>query len=197
MNRHLVIDSKVSLKAYEKYVSAVDEKEKQQYAKDHLQSMKRHVEELSSKNYQLLHGIDTPDFVLMFVPVDPAYSLTMQLDAEFLYDAMQKNIIPLGPATVLATLRTVSNLWRQEQQNKNAMLIARQGGLLYDKLATWVEELELLGERIQTVQNVYHSSFQRLVSGKDNLIQRTTRLKELGAKTSKQILKNSVLTVKN
>jgi DNA recombination protein RmuC len=187
MGKHLIVDSKVSLKAYEKFCSSVDEIEKGQYLKEHLQSIKRHIDELSSKNYQQLNGIDSPDYVLMFVPIEPAYNLILQIENDFMYDAMQRNVIPLGPGTLLATLRTISNLWRQEQQNKNAMQIARQGGLLHDKLVSFIEELENLGDKIQSVQNVYHTSFHRLVNGKDNLIQRTAKLKELGAKTSKQL----------
>ena len=187
MGRHLIIDSKVSLKAYEKFCSSDNEIEKGQYIKEHLQSIKRHIDELSLKNYQQLNGIDSPDYVLMFVPIEPAYNLILQIESDFMYDAMQRNVIPLGPGTLLATLRTISNLWRQEQQNKNAMQIARQGGLLHDKLVSFIEELENLGDKIQNVQNVYHASFHRLVNGKDNLIQRTAKLKELGAKTSKQL----------
>jgi DNA recombination protein RmuC len=187
MGRHIIIDSKVSLKAYEKFCSSSEEQIKNQYLKEHLFSLKRHVDELSAKNYQQLNDINTPDYVLMFVPVEPAFNLILQFENDFMYDAMQRNVIPLGPGTLLATLRTISNLWRQEQQNKNALQIARQGGLLHDKLVSFVEELEHLGDKIQNVQNVYHASFQRLVNGKDNLIQKTAKLRELGAKTSKQL----------
>lgn len=185
--RHLIIDSKVSLRAYEKYSSSSDEKEKQIFLKEHLTSLKRHIEELSAKNYQLLDGINPPDYVLMFIPIEPAFSLALYSDSDFMYEAMRKNIIPLSPGTLLATLRTVSNLWRQDLQSKNAMLIAKQGGLLYDKLVGWVEELEQIGEKIQYLQNSYHQSVQKLVTGKGNLIQRASKLKELGAKTSKAI----------
>ena len=187
MGRHLIVDSKVSLKAYERYCSSSDENEKSLYLKEHLSSLKRHIEELSAKNYPQLNDINAPDYVLMFVPVEPAFNLILQIESDFMYDAMQRNVIPLGPGTLLATLRTISNLWRQEQQNKNALQIARQGGLLHDKLVSFVEELENLGDKIQNVQNVYHASFQRLVNGKDNLIQKTAKLRELGAKTSKQL----------
>jgi DNA recombination protein RmuC len=187
MGRHIIIDSKVSLKAYEKYCSSNEEHLKNQYLKEHLFSLKRHIDELSAKNYQQLNGINSPDYVLMFVPVEPAFNLILQFENDFMYDAMQRNVIPLGPGTLLATLRTISNLWRQEQQNKNALQIARQGGLLHDKLVSFVEELENLGDKIQNVQNVYHASFQRLVNGKDNLIQKTAKLRALGAKTSKQL----------
>ena len=187
MGRHLILDSKVSLKAYEKFCSSTDDIEKNQFLKEHLQSIKRHVDELSAKNYQQLNGIQSPDYVIMFVPIEPAYNLIMQIENDFMYDAMQRNVIPLGPGTLLATLRTVSNLWRQEQQSKNALEIARQGGLLHDKLVSFIEELELIGDKIQHVQNTYHASFHRLVNGKDNLVSRTAKLRELGAKTSKQL----------
>jgi len=187
MGRHIIVDSKVSLKAYEKYCSSNDEHLRNQFLKEHLISLKRHIDELSAKNYHQLDGLNSPDYVLMFVPVEPAFNLILQFENDFMYDAMQRNVIPLGPGTLLATLRTISNLWRQEQQNKNALQIARQGGLLHDKLVSFVEELESLGDKIQNVQNVYHASFQRLVNGKDNLIQKTAKLRALGAKTSKKL----------
>jgi DNA recombination protein RmuC len=187
MQRHLIIDAKVSLTAYERYVSAINEDEKQKFLKEHLISIRKHLEELSQKNYQQLLGVNSLDYVLMFIPIEPAFSLALQFEHEFFYEALEKNILPVSPSTLLATLRTVSNLWRQEQQNKNSLQIAQQGGILYDKFVLWIEELELVGQRMQSAQSAYQSVMNRLSTGKGNLIVRAERLKELGAKSSKSI----------
>ena len=186
-NRHLVIDSKVSLTAYERYCSTDDKVEQQRYLKEHLQSLNRHIDELSVKHYQQLYGLNSLDFVLMFIPIEPAFSLAMQNEQDLFYHALERNILPVSPSTLLATLRTVSNLWRQEQQNQNALEIAQQGGVLYDKFVVLVEELEQLGQRLQTTQNSYHSVIQRLSSDRGGLMKRAQRLQELGAKVSKKI----------
>ena len=123
----------------------------------------------------------------MFIPIEPAFSLAMQNEQDLFYHALERNILPVSPSTLLATLRTVSNLWRQEQQNQNALEIAQQGGVLYDKFVVLVEELEQLGQRLQTTQNSYHSVIQRLSSDRGGLMKRAQRLQELGAKVSKKI----------
>jgi len=187
MNRHLIIDAKVSLTAYERYSSCTNEADKQRFLKEHIISIRRHIDELSLKNYQQLYDLNSLDFVLMFVPIEPAFFLALQSEQDFFYEALDKNILPVSPSTLLATLRTVSNLWRQEQQNKNAIQIAQQGGLLYDKFVTWLEELEMVGQRMQSAQNAYQSAMHRLGTGRGNLMQRAQRLKELGAKSSKAI----------
>lgn len=186
-NRHLIIDSKVSLTAYERYCSCENEVDQQRFLKDHLQSLSRHIDELSIKHYQQLHGLNTLDFVLMFIPIEPAFSLAMQAENDLFYNALERNILPVSPSTLLATLRTVTNLWRQEQQSQNALEIAQQGGVLYDKFVVLVEDLEQLGQRLQNTQNSYQSVLQRLSNGRGNLMQRAQRLKELGAKVSKKL----------
>lgn len=183
--RQLVIDSKVSLTDYERYCSAETEQERQQHLKAHMQSIKRHIDGLSIKRYQQLYDLNSLDYVLMFIPIEPAFSLMMQEDHRFFYEALERNVLPVSPSTLLASLRTVSNLWRQEQQNRNALEIARQGGALHDKLVSWVEELEQLGQRMMTAQKSYDQVMHRLTTSRGNLIERTERLRELGAKVSK------------
>jgi DNA recombination protein RmuC len=187
MNRHLIIDAKVSLTAYERYSSCTNEADKQRFLKEHIISIRQHLEELSLKNYQQLYELNSLDFVLMFVPIEPAFFLALQSEQDFFYEALDKNILPVSPSTLLATLRTVSNLWRQEQQNKNAIQIAQQGGLLYDKFVTWLEELELVGKRMESTQHAYQDAMRRLGTGRGNLMQSAQRLKELGAKVSKSL----------
>lgn len=183
--RQLVIDSKVSLTDYERYCSAETEQERQQHLKAHMQSIKRHIDGLSIKRYQQLYDLNSLDYVLMFIPIEPAFSLMMQEDHRFFYEALERNVLPVSPSTLLASLRTVSNLWRQEQQNRNALEIARQGGALHDKLVSWVEELEQLGQRMTTAQKSYDQVMHRLTTSRGNLIERSERLRELGAKVSK------------
>jgi DNA recombination protein RmuC len=183
--RHLVIDSKVSLTDYERFCSAETEEERNFHLKAHIQSIKRHISQLSVKRYQQLYELNSLDYVLMFVPIEPAFSLMMQEEHRFFYDALEQNILPVSPSTLLATLRTVANLWRQEQQNRNALEIARQGGLLHDKLVSWVEELELLGQRMTTAQKSFDQVMHRLTTSRGNLIERSERLRELGAKVAK------------
>lgn len=186
-NRHLIIDSKVSLSAYERYISEQDESIRQSYLKEHIISIKKHADELSFKNYHSLNGINSPDYVFMFVPIESALSLAVQNKEEIIYDMMKKHVIPVGPSTLLATLKTVYSLWRLALQDRNAKEIAAQAGLLYDKFVSWLTEMELIGQKLQSAQNSYQSAMNRLKNGQGNLIQRTQRLKELGAKTSKNI----------
>ncbi|MCP4437888.1 MAG: DNA recombination protein RmuC [Aureispira sp.] len=185
--KHIIIDSKVSLTAYERYNSDETEDGDKANLKAHINSIKTHVKELSGKNYQQLYGLNSLDFVLMFVPIEPAFILVMQEEPDLFYQAFEQNIVIVSPTTLLATTRTISNIWRQEQQNQNAKEIARQGGLLYDKFVLFIEDLELVGNRIQGVHNAYQGAMNKLQTGRGNLIQRTQRLQELGAKVSKHI----------
>lgn len=185
--KHLIIDSKVSLTAYERYSSTDDELKSKAHLKAHINSIKTHVKELSKKNYQQLYGLNSLDFVLMFVPVEPAFALVMQEEPDLFYQAFEQNIVIVSPTTLLATTRTIANIWRQEQQNQNAVEIARQGGLLYDKFVLFIEDLELIGGRMQGLHNAYQSAMNKLQTGRGNLIQRTQQLQELGAKVSKHI----------
>lgn len=185
--KHLVIDSKVSLKAYERYVSADDEAEQEKALKSHITSLRAHVKSLSGKDYQKLYDHNSPDFILMFIPIEPAFGLAMQHDPELYNEAFERNIIIVSPTTLLATLATIDNVWKQEYQNKNAMEIASRGGALYDKFVLFVESMKDIGNRIEQTQRSYSDAMTRLSSGSGNLVRQVEMLRELGAKASKKL----------
>ncbi len=186
-NKCLVIDSKVSLLAYEGYCSAEDLNQKPLFIKDHIASIKKHIKELGSKNYQNIYQIKSLDFVLLFMPVEPAFSLAIQNDAGLFNEAFDKNIVIVSPSTLLATLRTIANIWRQEYQNNNVLEIARQSGALYDKFQGLVSDLIELGKRMNTMHNSYDNAMKKLYSGRGNLLVSVENIKKLGAKTSKSL----------
>lgn len=186
-NKNLVIDAKASLVAYEKYMNSDDETEKVQHLKDHILSVKAHVKGLAEKNYHQLFDGGSLDYVLMFVPIESAFSLIVQHGGELYNDAHEKSIIIVSPATLIATLRTVSSIWKHEYQNRNALEIARQGGALYDKFTAFVEDLIEVGKSLDKSKHQYGQAMNKLVEGKDNLIRKTERLKELGSKTNKSM----------
>ena len=142
---------------------------------------------MSDKNYQSLYEIESLDFVLLFMPIEPAFSLAVQHDAQLFNDAYDKNIVIVSPSTLIATLRTIASIWRQENQNRNALEIARQGGQLYDKFVAFAEDLIKVGKNLNTTTESYQEAMKKLSDGKDNLIRKTERIKELGAKTTKNI----------
>jgi DNA recombination protein RmuC len=185
--KHLVIDSKVSLNAYERFSSAESDDDRQTALKEHLISVKKHIKDLSDKNYQTLYQLKTLDFVLLFIPIEPAFALSVQGDAQLFNDAFDKNIVIVSPSTMLATLRTVASIWRQENQNKNAIEIARQGGALYDKFSGFVEDLIALGNKMRDSQKTYEAAMNKLSTGSGNLVKRTEELKKLGAKATKNL----------
>ena len=184
-NKNLVVDAKMSLVAYEKYMNTEDESEKEQFLKEHIMSMKAHVRGLSEKNYHQLFDGGSLDYVLMFVPIESAFALVVQHGGELYNEAHEKSIIIVSPATLVATLRTVSSIWKHEYQNRNALEIARQGGALYDKFKAFVDDLIEVGKSLDKSKQQYGAAMNKLVEGKDNLIRKTERLKELGSKTSK------------
>ncbi len=186
-NKDLIIDSKVSLSAYEKYSSEDEEKQKELYLKQHLLSIRNHIKGLSEKNYQNLEGIRNLDFVMMFMPIEAAFTLAVQHDDKLFIDAFEKNIVIVCPSTLLATLRTIQNIWRYEQQNNNAMEIAQSAGRIYDKFVLFLESLDDLGTYLDKAQRSYGKTYNQLQSGHGNLIGRVQKLKELGARTSKKI----------
>jgi len=188
--KHLVIDSKVSLNAYERFSSAELDDERQLALKEHLLSVKKHIKDLSDKNYQTLYQLKTLDFVLLFIPIEPAFALSLQGDAQLFNEAFDKNIVIVSPSTMLATLRTVASIWRQENQNRNAIEIARQGGALYDKFTGFVDDLINLGNKMRDSQKSYEAAMNKLSSGSGNLVKRTEELKKLGAKATKTIPQN-------
>jgi DNA recombination protein RmuC len=189
-NKTIVVDSKVSLVAYEKFCSADDEAEKAAALKEHILSIRNHIKELSAKNYQNLYQIQSLDFVLMFLPVEPAFSLAVQYDSGIFNDAFEKNIVIVSPSTLLATLRTIASIWRQENQNKNALEIARQSGALYDKFVGFVDDLINVGNKIDAAKGSYTDAMKKLHEGGGNLVSRTERIKKLGAKTTKSLPKS-------
>ena len=186
-NKNLVVDSKVSLTAYEKYMSAEDESEKEAHLKAHLLSMRAHVKGLAEKNYHQLFDGGSLDYVLMFVPIESAFALMYQSGENLYNEAHEKSIIIVSPTTLIATLRTISSIWKHEYQNRNALEIARQGGALYDKFKAFVDDLMEVGRSLDKSKQQYSQAMNKLVDGKDNLIRKTERLKELGSKTSKAI----------
>jgi DNA recombination protein RmuC len=186
----LIVDSKVSLVAYEKFVSADDETIRVQALKEHGQSFKSHIKGLSEKNYQNLYGIKSLDFVLLFVPIEPAFAAAVQYDNQLFNDAFERNIVIVSPSTLLATLRTVANIWRQENQSKNAIEIANKAGDMYDKFVGFVDDLIVLGNKMRDSQKAYEGAMNKLHQGSGNLVKRSEDLKKLGAKANKSLPQN-------
>lgn len=186
-NKHIIIDSKVSLLAYEAYVNSDDSEERNTLLKQHVESIKNHIKGLSDKNYQNATLFDTPDFVLLFMPIESAFSVAIQYESDLFNLAWEKKIVIVSPTTLLATLRTVSSIWKHEKQTQNALEIARQGGALYDKFVGFLKDLEDLGLQINRVSKTYDIARNKLADGSGNLIKRVETLKKLGAKASKSI----------
>lgn len=186
-SRHLIIDSKVSLGAYLEYANLGTEAERTVALKRHIDSVRGHIKGLSGKRYEDLHGNSSLDFVIMFVPVEPAYVLAIGEDAQLWEDAWKLNVLLVSPSTLLFVVRTVANLWRQEQQAKNHQEIARRGGELYDKFVGFVEALETVGSRLQQAQRAYDDAHKRLRSGRGSLVRQTEMLRELGVQPGKRL----------
>ena len=185
--RSLVVDSKVSITAYARYAEATDPIIAEQELAAHIQSLRQHIQGLSGKNYSALYGVGSVDFVLMFVPIEPAFLLALKTAPNLYQEALAKNIVLVCPSTLMATLRTVAHLWRQDHQNRNALEIAKQCGNLYDKFVGFVDDLEKLGQRLDQAQTSYHDAFSKLKSGKGNLIRSAEKVRELGVKPSKTL----------
>jgi DNA recombination protein RmuC len=186
-DRHLVIDAKATLIAYEDYANAEDEKHREVALKRHLDAVRSHIKGLSDKNYQDLYGLKSLDFVLMFIPIEPAFMLAVTHDRELYMDAWNKNVLLVSPSTLLFVVRTVANLWRQEAQTRNAQDIAKRGAELYDKLAGFVEDMESLGTRLNQAQKDYDGAINKLSTGRGNVIRQAEMLKKLGVKPSKSL----------
>jgi DNA recombination protein RmuC len=186
-NKNIVIDSKVSLLDYERFTSAETREEQDIHLKNHIRSLRAHVKSLSEKNYHRLYGSGSPDFVLLFVPIEPAFTLAVQHEAELFNEAFEKNIVIVSTSTLLATLRTISSIWRQENQTRNALEIARQAGEMYDKFEGFVQDLIKVGKQLDTAKDVYGEAMKKLYEGRGNLVNRAEKLKELGAKASKSL----------
>lgn len=187
-DKNIIVDSKLSLVGYEKYVNESENKEnRESYLRSHIQSIRNHLKSLDTKSYQKLYQIEGLDFVLMFIPIEPAFSLAIQHEPSLFNEAYDKNIVIVSPATLIATLRTIASIWKNEYQNRNTLEIARQGGDLYDKFVTFMKDLKLVGKHIEITRKVYVDAMKKLVEGKGNLVSRAERIKELGAKTSKMM----------
>ena len=180
-NRHLIVDSKVSLTNYEAYFNEEDEKQKGVYLKKHIESIRKHIKELSDKKYESLYEINTPDYVLMFVPIEPAYLLALSNNNQLYLEALDKNVVLVSTSTLLATLSTVSSMWRQENQKKNVLEIANQAGRLYDQFVNLTDDLIKVGNQLKTVQGSYDTSMKKL-TGKGNLIKKVEKIKRIRSK---------------
>jgi DNA recombination protein RmuC len=185
--RHLVVDSKVSLVAYERFASAGTDPERQVALRQHLDSIRTHLKALSEKKYQTIYALNSLDFVLMFVPIEPAFMVAVTNDRELFMDAWQRNVLLVSPSTLLFVVRTVAHLWRQEAQSRNAREIAGRGGELYDKLVAFVEDLRTVGERLKSAQSAYAFAEQKLYRGKGNAIRQAEMLRDLGVKPRNQL----------
>ncbi len=185
-NKKMIIDSKVSLVAYERFVNEEDEELRPRFLKEHVASLKKHIEQLSAKNYHTLYQIESPDFVLLFVPIEPAFAIAINHDNNIYNWAFEKNIVIVTPATLLATLRTVDSMWTNEKQQQNAIEIATQAGRLYDSFVNLTNDLLKVGSQLNTVKGSYDGAMKKL-TGQNNLITRVEKLKKLGAKANKNI----------
>ena len=188
--RDIVIDAKVSLVDYERYFHAEDEDTKQQCLNQHLASLKAHIRGLSGKDYESLEGVNSLDFVLIFIPVESAFMLALDQAPDMMRDAYDRGIIVVSPSTLMVTLRTIKNLWRYADQNRNAQVIADKAGGLYDQFVLYIEALEDVGRHLDKSREVWDTAHKRLVSGRGNLVRRSEELKKLGAKTKKSIPDN-------
>jgi DNA recombination protein RmuC len=185
-NKNIIIDSKVSLVAYERFVSS-EEEDTASYLKQHILSLRQHIKGLSDKNYQTLYSIGSLDFVLLFVPIEPAFSTAAQHDREIFNDAFEKNIVIVSPSTLIATLRTIASIWKQEHQNKNTLEIARQATALYEKFKGFTDDLIDLGQQLKRSQGAYEGAMNKLTTGTGNLVKRVEDFKKLGIKPAKNI----------
>ena len=186
-NKNLIIDSKVSLTAYERFMSTDDESEKNLYLKQHIAAIKDQVKDLESKNYQDLYGLNSPDYVMMFVPVESAFHVALQTDHELYAYAINKNIILVTTSTLMAVMRTVAFIWKQDNQTKNVLEIARESGAMYDKFVGFTEDLKKLGHELDKGKNMYANAMNKLMDGKGNLITRVEKIKKLGAQAKKSM----------
>ncbi|MGO4820967.1 MULTISPECIES: DNA recombination protein RmuC [unclassified Flavobacterium] len=191
--KKMIVDSKVSLTAYEKFINEEEETLRNGYLKEHVISIKRHVEQLGNKNYHDLYQIESPDFVLLFIPIEPAFAMALNEDTSLYNKAFERNIVIVTPATLLATLRTIDSMWTNQKQQENAFEIARQAGAMYDKFEGFVADLLRIGKKIDESKMEYSSAMNKLVEGKGNLITSVEKLKKMGAKAKKALPENILL----
>lgn len=195
--KKMIVDSKVSLVAYERWINEESEILKIEYLKEHVNSIKRHVEQLGNKNYHDLYQIESPDFVLLFIPIEPAFAIALNEDSALYNKAFDRNIVIVTPSTLLATLRTIDSMWANQKQQENAFEIARQAGALYDKFEGFVTDLVRIGNKIKDTKTEYENAMSKLVDGRGNLISSVEKLKKMGAKAKKSLPENIVARAAN
>ncbi|NHF59382.1 DNA recombination protein RmuC [Flavobacteriaceae bacterium TP-CH-4] len=185
--KKMVVDSKVSLTDYERFVNAEEEDVRDRFLKEHINSLRKHVDQLSAKKYEDLYEMESPDFVLMFVPIEPAFAIAINNDSTLYNKAFEQNIVIVTPSTLLATLRTIDSMWNNEKQQRNAIEIARQAGALYDKFEGFVNDLTKVGKKMDEAKSEYKGAMNKLVEGRGNIIISIEKLKKMGAKAKKSI----------
>lgn len=185
--KHIIVDSKVSLVAYEKLVNSNNEKDRPALVKEHLQSVRNHIKILSEKHYQNSPNFNSPDFVLLFVPIESSFSIAVQEDQELFSYAWDNKVVIVSPSTLLATLRTIASIWQQENQTRNALEIARQSGALYDKFVAFISDMDAIGKSLDNTRKTYDQATNKLYSGSGNLVRRAENIRKLGAKASKEL----------
>ncbi len=185
--KHIVVDSKVSLVAYERLVNADNEKDRMNHVKEHLLSVRSHIKILSEKHYQHSPNFNSPDFVLLFIPIESSFSIAVQEDQDLFAYAWDNKVVIVSPSTLLATLRTIASIWQQENQNRNALEIARQSGALYDKFVAFISDMESIGKSLESTRKTYDQAANKLFTGAGNLVKRAENIKKLGAKTTKDL----------
>jgi len=185
--KHIVVDSKVSLVAYERLVNAENEKDRPAFVKEHLLSVRSHIKILSEKHYQHSPNFNSPDFVLLFIPIESSFSIAVQEDQELFTYAWDNKVVIVSPSTLLATLRTIASIWQQENQTRNAIEIARQGGALYDKFVSFISDMESIGKSLDSTRKTYDQAVNKLYVGSGNLVKRAENIRKLGAKTTKEL----------
>ncbi|WP_411031987.1 DNA recombination protein RmuC [Spongiimicrobium sp. 3-5] len=185
--KKMIVDSKVSLTDYERFINSEDEELKERFLKDHINSLRKHVDQLSSKKYEDLYTMESPDFVLLFVPIEPAFAIAINNDSNLYNKAFEQNIVIVTPSTLLATLRTIDSMWSNEKQQRNAIEIARQAGALYDKFEGFVTDLTKVGKKMDEAKSEYKGAMNKLVEGRGNIITSIEKLKKMGAKAKKSI----------
>ncbi|HYQ57121.1 MAG TPA: DNA recombination protein RmuC, partial [Draconibacterium sp.] len=189
-NKHIIVDSKVSMIAYERAVNTENEEERSKFVKEHLLSLRTHIKGLSEKHYQTASKLNSPDFVLLFIPIEASFSVAIQEDQELFSFAWDQKVVIVSPSTLLATLRTISSIWQQENQTRNAIEIAKQGGALYDKFVGFIADMETIGKNLSTTQKTYELAVNKLHIGAGNLVRRVENIKKLGAKATKELPQN-------
>jgi DNA recombination protein RmuC len=195
--KKMIVDSKVTLTSYERYINEDDDNLKAQHLKDHVLSINRHVEQLSNKNYQDLYEIESPDFVLLFIPIESAFAIALNEDTNLYNKAFEKNIVIVTPSTLLATLRTIDSMWTNQKQQENALEIARQAGALYDKFHGLWTDLITVGKKLDDAKSGYSDAMNKLIDGSGNLINRVENLKKMGAKAKKSLPDNIISRAEN